>query len=105
MFHYRTVAVGIPIESAYHGALCEEALFFFAAPQDLFAPLIAMTLLPRSRHRDVRRSRRTVRPSVSNKSGPAGGTSRTRWRQKRVTPDSGGPLSDCSDSFFRVSMR
>ncbi|TDN68841.1 hypothetical protein B0G77_2193 [Paraburkholderia sp. BL10I2N1] len=27
-FHYRTVAVGMPIESAYHGALCEEALFF-----------------------------------------------------------------------------
>lgn len=51
MFHYRTVAVGVPIESAYLGH--SFVLFLRRRPLDSLAPLIAMTLLSHGRHRDV----------------------------------------------------
>jgi hypothetical protein len=35
--HYRMVTVRIPIESAYHGALCEE-IFFPRVPLESVAP-------------------------------------------------------------------
>ena len=64
------VTVGIPIESAYHGAFCEESFFPSQRPPGFACVLIAMTLSSRGRPRYVGRCRGTASVFVSGASPP-----------------------------------